>query len=196
MKKTISLALVLLLSAAALPVFAAEAVALPALGVYLSPEPGQALTLSEPEADNAEEDAPYAVLTDGAGNRMDLWRIDNPDWAGLDLSQLSAADQLTIADYVVYGPDYLRLGDDDVARPDTTLLSMGEFPFLGISYLNEDEEQVDCLFAVLPEGALYCTFAREDGEPIDANQANALMTALYSLSATEEGSVPFTEDDA
>lgn len=194
MKKTISLALALLLCVAALPLHAAETVSLPALGVYLSPEPGQTLTVSEPDAD-AAENAPYAVLTDGDGNRMNLWHIDNPDWVELDLTKLDAAGQASIADYLVYGPDYLRLGEDGVAKPDTTLLTMGDFPFLGISYMAEEETRVDCLFVALPEAALFCTFDREDGEPIDADSANALMMSLYSLSTTEEDSVAFTEDE-
>lgn len=194
MKKTISLALALLLCAAALPLLAAETVSLPELGVYLSPEPGQTLVIPEQDPDDTEESPPYAVLTDGEGNRMDLWRLENPDWAELDLTTLRAAEQADIADSLIYGPGYIRLGEDGVPEPDVTLLTLGEFPFLGISYPDVEERQMVCLFAVLPKGQLYCTFVQEDGGPVDADDANALMTSLYSLSATEEGSVPYTED--
>lgn len=187
MKKMTSLVLVLLLFLPPLFALAADAVSLPELGVTLTPESGQALTVNEPPAgDEAEAELLYAVLSDGEGNRMNLWRIVNPAWEGLDLLQTNAAAQADIADTLVYGADYLRLGDDGVPQPEVALLVIGSFPLLGITYLDEAEEQVACLFAVLPNASLYCTFDREDGEPVDADSANALIEPLYSLSPIEE----------
>lgn len=193
MKKLLSLTLALLLCLPAL-LGLAEAISLPALGAYITPEPGQTLTLFEYDEASAEEEVFYAMLTDEENNRMDLHLIKNPDWAGLNLTEASPSELADIADYVVFGADYLRLGDDGVPLPDVALLTFGDFPFLGISYSDEVADNVG-LFTILPEAALFCTFATEDSEPLDADTANELMMALYSLSTTEEGSVPFTETE-